>query len=151
MIILETLIFSFFNVLKVILQSFMPYKDPFDDVIEVPYSYKRIYGFFTCSKENLRYSCFKFRRKKQEFKYYKFMNTSSTFRISNQVVLKLLMWSITSKEMFSTKKFIFDPRGFMTLITLEDGYDQRKNHLQEGGNNMNLQKDSSASMEPSDE
>ena len=53
---------SFSSILKVILQTFMPYKDPFDDMVEVPYAYKRIYGGFIHSKKNLRYSCFKFRR-----------------------------------------------------------------------------------------
>ena len=44
------------------------------DLDEVPYAYKRIYGVFACSKKNLRYSCFKFKRKQPEFNAYKFMN-----------------------------------------------------------------------------
>ena len=55
-------------------------------------------------------------------------------------MLKLLMWSITSKEKFSTKEFVFDLGGFMNLSTLEDGYDSRTNHLQEGGNDMILRR-----------
>ena len=57
----------FSSVLKVILQSFIPYNDPFDDVVEVPYACKGINGGFILSKKNLRYSCFKFKRKQPEF------------------------------------------------------------------------------------
>ena len=125
---------SFSSILKVILQSFMPYKDPFDDVIEVPYAYKRIYRGFIHSKKNLRYSCFKFRRKQQEFNPYKFVNRSCIFQMCNQVqvMLKLLVWIIILKEKFSTKEFVFNPGGFMNLSSLENDYDSRKNHLQEG-------------------
>ena len=35
---------------------------------------------------------------------------------------------------FSIKKFVFDPGGFKNLSILEDGYDSKMNHLQEGGN-----------------
>ena len=69
------------------------------------------------------------------------------FQMSNQVILKMLVWILTSNETFLTKEFMFDPEGFMNLLTLEDGYDSRTNHLQEGGNNMNPRKDSSTSME----
>ena len=65
-------------------------------------------------------------------------------------MLKLLVWNIISKEKFSIKEFVFDPGGFMNLSTLEESYDSRTNHLQEGGNNMNLKRDSSASMEMND-
>ena len=54
---------SFSFALKVVIQTLIPYKDPFEDFVEVPYTYKRINGSFICSKKNLRYSCFKFRRK----------------------------------------------------------------------------------------
>ena len=109
----------------------MPYEDLFEDMAEVPYAYKRIYGFFTRSKENLRYSCLKFRRKQQESNPYKFMNRSSIFQMCNQfqVMLKLLMWIITSKERFSTNEFVFDPGGYATLSNLEDSYNLRTNHL----------------------
>ena len=39
---------------------------------------------------------------------------------------------IISKERISIKEFVFDPGGFMNLSTLEDGYNSRMNHLQEG-------------------
>ena len=61
-----------------------------------------------------------------------------------QVMLKLLVWINTLKKKFSTKEFMFDPRGFMNLSTLEDGYDLRTNHLKEGGNDMILKRDSCA-------
>ena len=51
---------SFCSGLKVILQSFMPYNDPFDDVVEVPYAYEGINGGFILNKKNFRYFCFKF-------------------------------------------------------------------------------------------
>ena len=111
----------------------MSYEDPFEDMGKVPYAYKRIYGFFTRSKENLRYSYFKFRRKQQESNAYKFMNRSSIFQMRNQVqvILKLLVWIITLKKKFLTNEFVFDPRGSITLSNLEDSYDLRMNHLQE--------------------
>ena len=133
----------------------MSYKDPFGDIIEVPYtfkdfipsvkyekeiqyliSFKGIYRVFTRSKKNLRYSCFKFKRKQQESNAYKFMNRSSIFQMRNQVqvMLKLLVWIITSNERFSTNEFVFDLRASITLSTLEDSYDSRTNHLQEGEN-----------------
>ena len=46
---------------------------------------------------------------------------------------------------------MFDPGGFINLSTLQDGYDSRTNHLQEGGNNMNPKRDSSTSMELNNE
>ena len=114
----------------------MPYKDPFDDVVEVPYNYKRIYEVFIHSKKNLRYSYFKFRTKQQESNAYKFMNRSSIFQMRNQVqvMLNLLVWIITSKERFSTNEFVFDHEGSITLSNLEDNYVSRMNHLQEGEN-----------------
>ena len=72
---------SFSSILKVILQSFMPYNDPFDDVAEVPYAYEGINGGFILSKKNLRYSCFKFKRKQSEFNAYNFMNGSSMYQV----------------------------------------------------------------------
>ena len=64
------------------------------------------------------------------------------FQMCNQVqvMLKLLVWINTLKEKFSTKEFVFNPRGFMNILTLEDGYDSRTNHLQEGGNDKNEEK-----------
>ena len=41
---------SFSSVLKVILQSFIPYKDPFEDMVEVSYAYKKIYGFLLIAR-----------------------------------------------------------------------------------------------------
>ena len=54
-------------------------------------------------------------------------------------MLKLLVWIITSKERFSTNEFVFDHGGSITLSNLEDSYDLRMNHLQEGENDMILQ------------
>ena len=124
----------FSSVLKVLLQNSMPYKDPFDDFVEVTYAFKGIYGVFIHCKKNGRYSCFKFRRKLQEYNSYKFVNLSSLLQLCNQprVVLKL-----HSKEMISSKKFVFDPRGIMNLSTLEDGHDSRANHFEERGNDVN--------------
>ena len=62
-------------------------------------------------------------------------------------MLKLLVWIITFKEKFSTKGFVFDSRGFMNLPTLEDGYNSRTNHLQEGGNDKNKDKEVQTSIE----
>ena len=124
----------------------MPYKDPFDDVVEVPNSYKRIYGVFACRKKNLRYSCFKFRRKQKKYNPYKFMDKNSMFN-QVQVMLKLLMWRITSKEKFSTKVFLFDYGRFMNLSTLEDGYNSRMNLFQEGGNDKIKDKEVQTSIE----
>ena len=109
----------------------MPYEDPFEDMVEVPYAYKRMYGFFTCSKENLRYSCFKFKRKQPEFNAYKFMNGSSIYQVCKQVhiVLKLFMWIGTPKKKFSTQMFVFDPGGYLNIPNAEDGYDSRMNYL----------------------
>ena len=145
---------SLFSVLQVILQNLMPYKDSFDDVVEMHYkvkntfedfipsmkyekelqyfiSFKGIFGVLIRSKKNVRYSCFKFRRKQQEFNAYKLTNRSSMFHKCKQVqiVLKLFLRIITSKKWFSTKEFMFDPAGFMNLSTLKDGYDSRTNHL----------------------
>ena len=58
-----------------------------------------------------------------------------------QIMLKLHMWIITSKEKLSIKEFVFDPGEFMNLQTLENGYDSRTNHLQEGGNDKNKDKE----------
>ena len=69
----------FSSVLKVLLQNFMPYKDPFDEVVKVSYAFKGIYGVFIRYKKNRRYSCFKFRRKPQEYNSYKIVNSSSLF------------------------------------------------------------------------
>ena len=42
---------------------------------------------------------------------------------------------------------MFNPRGSMNLSTLEDSYDSRKNHLQEGGNDKNKDKEVQTSIE----
>ena len=42
-----------------------------------------------------------------------------------------------SKEKFLTKDFVFDPKGFMNLSTLEDGHNSRMNHFKESGNDEN--------------
>ena len=117
--------------LKVILQSFMPYNDPFDDVVEVPYTYERINRGFILSKKNLRYSCFKFKRKQPELNAYKFMNGSSMYQGCKQVqiVLKLFVWIGTSKKKFSTQIFVFDPGGYLNIPISEDSYTSRTNHL----------------------
>ena len=122
---------SFSSVLKVILQSFMPYNDPFDDVVEVPYAYDGISGGFILSKKNLRYAYFKFKRKQSEFNAYKFMNGSSMYQVCKQVhiVLKLFMWIGTPKKKFSTQMFVFDPGGHLNIPNAEDGYDSRTNYL----------------------
>ena len=54
------------------------------------------------------------------------MNLSSIFQVCNQVqvILKLLMWILTLKEKYSTKEFVFDPRGILDVSTLEDGHDE---------------------------
>ena len=70
------------------------------------------------------------------------MHTSSMFQVCNQV--QVVVWIIISKERISINEFMFDPRGFMNLSTLEDGYDLRTNHLKEGGNDMILKRDSCA-------
>ena len=107
--------FSFSSVLNVVLQNFKPYKDPFDDVVEVPYAYKSIHGGFIHSKKNLRYSCCKYKRKQPEFQAYKFVNGSSMFQVCKQVqvVLKLFVWIRPSKKKFSSKLFVFDPGGHL--------------------------------------
>ena len=118
-------------ILKVILQSFIPYNDPFDDVVEVPYAYEGINGGFILSKKNLRYSCFKFKSKQPEFNAYKFMNGSSKSQVCKQVhtILKLFVWIGTSKKKFLTQMFVFDPGGYLNMPTSKDGYDSRTNHL----------------------
>ena len=122
---------SFSSVLQVILQSFIPYNDPFDDEVEVPYTYEGINGGFILSKKNLRYLCFKFKRKQPEFNAYKFMNGSSIYQVCKQVhiILKLFVWIGTSKMNFSTQMFVFDPGGYLNILTSKDGYDSRTNHL----------------------
>ena len=85
---------SFSSVLKVILQSFIPHNDPFDDVVEVPYAYKGINGGFILSKKNLRYSCFKFKRKQPEFNAYKFMNGSFIYQVCKQVQIVLKLFCV---------------------------------------------------------
>ena len=109
----------------------MPYNNPFDDLVEVPYAYKGINGGFILSKKNLRYSCFKFKRKQPEFNAYKFMNGSCKSQVCKQVhtVLKLFVWISTSKKKFLTQMFVFDPRGYLNMPTSKDGYDSRTNHL----------------------
>ena len=42
---------------------------------------------------------------------------------------------------------MFDHGGFMNLLTLEDGYDSRTSHLQEGGNDKIKDKDVQTSIE----
>ena len=64
----------FSSVLKVLLQNSMPYKDLFDDFVEVSYPFKGIYGVFIQRKKNITYSCFKFRRKLHKCNFYKFLN-----------------------------------------------------------------------------
>ena len=54
-----------------------------------------------------------------------------------QVILKLLMWILISKEKYSTKEFGFDPGGILDLSTLEDGHDSRTNRFEERGNDQN--------------
>ena len=61
-----------------------------------------------------------------------------------QIILKLFVRIITLKKWFSTNEFVFDPGGFMNLSTLEDSYNSRTNHLQEGGNDMVFKRDSCA-------
>ena len=67
------------------------------------------------------------------------MKISSTFLVWNQVqvVLKLFMWILTSKEKFLSKEFVFDPGRILDLSTLEDGHDSRMNHFEERGNDEN--------------
>ena len=122
---------SFSIGLKVISQSFIPYNDPFDDVFEVPYAYEGINGGFILNKKNLRYSCFKFKRKQPKFNAHKFMNRSSLYQVYKQVqiVLKLFVWIGNSKKKFSAQMFVFDPGGYLNIPTSEDGYDSRTNHL----------------------
>ena len=121
----------FSSVLKVILQSFIPYNDPFDDVVEVPYAYEGINGGFILNKKNLRYACFKFKRKHSEFNAHKFKNGSSMYQGCKQVqiVLKLFVWIGISKKKFLTQMFLFDPGGYLNMPTSKDGYDSRTNHL----------------------
>ena len=63
----------------------MPYKVLIDEVVEVSYAFKGIYGVFIRNKKNIIYSCFKFRRKPQEDNSYNFVNLSSLFQVCNQV------------------------------------------------------------------
>ena len=93
----------------------MPYKDPFDDIVEVSYAFKGILGVLIHSKKNIRHKCFKFRRKPQEYNSYKFEKISSTFQIWNQVQVALMLHS---HEKFLTKKIVFDPGGNSDLSTL---------------------------------
>ena len=86
----------------------MPYKDPFDDIVEVSYAFKGIRGVLIHSKKNIRHKYFKFKRNLQEYNSYKFEKISSTFQVWNQVQVALMLHS---QEKFSTKKFVFDPRG----------------------------------------
>ena len=51
----------------------MPYKDPFDDVVEMPYAYKVMNAFEDFIPR------VKLRRKQQEFSLYKFKNRSFVF------------------------------------------------------------------------
>ena len=84
----------------------MPYKDPFDDIVEVSYAFNRIRGVLIHSKKNIRHKYFKFRRKPQEYNSYKIEKISYTLQVWNQVQVALMLHS---HEMFSTKKFMFDP------------------------------------------
>ena len=63
----------------------MPYKDPFDDIIEVSYAFKGIYGVIIRSKKNITYSCFKFRRKSQVYSSHKFMKIRSISKCGTYV------------------------------------------------------------------
>ena len=101
--------------LKVLLQTSMPYKDPFDDIVEVSYPFKGFRGVLIHNKKNIRHKCFKFRRKQQEYNSYKFEKISSTFQVWNQVQVALMLHS---HEKFSTKKFVFDPGGNSNLSTI---------------------------------
>ena len=56
--------------LKVLLQTSISYKDPFDDFIEVSYALKGIYGVFIRCKKNIRHKYFKLRRKPQVYSSY---------------------------------------------------------------------------------
>ena len=112
----------------------MPYKDPFDDIVEVSYALKGIRRVLIHSKKNIRHKCFKFRRKPQEYNSYKFEKISSTFQVWNQVQVALMLHS---HEKFLTKKFVFDPGGNSDLSTLEDSHDSRMNHFEERGNDEN--------------
>ena len=112
----------------------MPYKDPFDDIVEVSYAFEGIRGVLIHSKKNIRHKCFKFRRKPQEYNSYKFEKIRSTFQVWNQVQVALMLHS---HEKFSTKNFVFDPGGNSDLSTLEDSHDSRTNHFEERGNDEN--------------
>ena len=109
----------------------MPYKDPFDDIVQVSYAFKGIRGVLIHSKKNIRHKCFKFRRKPQEYNSYKFEKISSTFQVWDQVQVALMLHS---HEKFSTKNFVFDPKGNSDLSTLEDNHDSR---IEERGNDEN--------------
>ena len=89
----------------------MPYEDPFNDIVEIPYAYKVMNTFEDFIPR------VKLRRKQQEFNPYKFLNRSLVFQMCNQVqvIFKLLVWSITLKWNFSTKEFIFDPGGLINI------------------------------------
>ena len=69
--------------LKVLLQTSMPYKDPFDDFIEVSYAFKGIYRVFIRCKKNIRHKYFKLGRKPQVYSSYKFEKIISTFEVWN--------------------------------------------------------------------
>ena len=112
----------------------MPYKDPFDEIVEVSHTFRGIRGVLICSKKNIRHKCFKFRRKPQEYNSYKFEKMSSTFQVWNQVQVALILHS---HEKFSTKKFVFDPGGNSNLSILEDSHDSMTNHFEEIGNDEN--------------
>ena len=98
----------FSSILKVLLQTSMPYKDPFDHILEVSYAFKGIRGVLIHSKKNIRHKCFKFRRKPKEYNSYKFEKINSRFQVWNQVQVAL---TLHSHEKVSTKKFVLDPRG----------------------------------------
>ena len=68
------------------MQDFKPYKDPFEDVVMNAF---------------------------EDFLSFQFVKTRSTFQVHSQfqVVIKLIVWAITSKETFSIKEFVFDPGG----------------------------------------
>ena len=70
---------SFSSVLKVLLQDFKPYEDPFK--IRYAYKVKSTFDDFIPRV--------KFRMKHQEFLPYEFMKTSSTFEVHNQVQFNL--------------------------------------------------------------
>ena len=90
------------TILKVLLQTSLPYKDPFDDIVEVFYAFKGIRGVLIHSKKNIRHKCIEFRCKPQEYNSYKFEKISSTFQVWDQVQVALMLHS---HEKISTKNF----------------------------------------------